>query len=504
MEQVKTQEKDLFSSAEEHQGNAPQMSEKEKQQDKIEKMRRLRNKQIAIIKAQNEMLENAKRQVEEKFADDEDSIDKVTGLIDGAIAENIASGMEYLKASPSEIESAEYRQPSRYWVDKYERHLQSRGMTDEEMRRKDFAVAETVSTKKTRRPRKERKLAESQTEVKQEEPAQASVTIAKAEVKNEVRSDISYVKDVAKGYSPFDPNSVPDYVQYDVLTLPSKGQCYPHKKSTVPVSYLTAADENMIASPNLYHNGKITDLILKRKILDPDFDVDKMCQGDKDAIILWLRANAYGDEFPITTRNPKSGKVYNMSLKLSDFLSKYMDFDLVGDENGYFDYTLPSGVLVKFRIVPGKENADLKKRLSDRMGIRGKVEAYRLVRELDEVMEGIDDEEWKDIDETVDDLKDMMVDMSVDSDIDDEDFFTNAITDGMELMTVSINGNSDREYIRNFIANMRAADAKAYRIYVNDHQPGVDLSITINIPESDGGGSYDTFLRLDEYVFINA
>ena len=43
-----------------------------------------------------------------------------------------------------------------------------------------------------------------------------------------------------------DPN-----VQYDIIPLPSKGECYMSKIDKLPVAYLTAADENLITSPNL-------------------------------------------------------------------------------------------------------------------------------------------------------------------------------------------------------------------------------------------------------------
>ena len=73
----------------------------------------------------------------------------------------------------------------------------------------------------------------------------------------------------------------------------------------------------------------------------------------------------------------------------------------------------------------------------------------------------------------------------------------------MLAQTMSVNGNNDREYIKNYIENMRANDAMAYRKYVNEHIPGVDLNITVPIPESMGGGSFDTFLSIGETIFIN-
>ena len=42
------------------------------------------------------------------------------------------------------------------------------------------------------------------------------------------------------------------FAQYDFIQLPSNGQCYKSKMDRIPVAYLTAYDENIITSPNLY------------------------------------------------------------------------------------------------------------------------------------------------------------------------------------------------------------------------------------------------------------
>ena len=97
----------------------------------------------------------------------------------------------------------------------------------------------------------------------------------------------------------FDPRDIPSYIQYDMIPLPSKGECYAHKKSYLPVAYLTAADENLITSRNMYENGSMINTILERKILDKSIRVSDLCKGDRDAIAIWLRATAYGSEYPV-------------------------------------------------------------------------------------------------------------------------------------------------------------------------------------------------------------
>ena len=53
---------------------------------------------------------------------------------------------------------------------------------------------------------------------------------------------------------------------FDVIPLPSKGEGYRDKIAKMSVAYLTAYDENMIVSPNLYRDNLILDYILQEKL----------------------------------------------------------------------------------------------------------------------------------------------------------------------------------------------------------------------------------------------
>ena len=77
------------------------------------------------------------------------------------------------------------------------------------------------------------------------------------------------------------------------------------------------------------------------------------------------------------------------------------------------------------------------------------------------------------------------------------------LTDRLLLQTVSINGITDRKYIESYIFNMNVKDAAAYRRYILNNEPGVDFDIEVERPESLGGGSIKSFLRLDQFIFIN-
>ena len=50
---------------------------------------------------------------------------------------------------------------------------------------------------------------------------------------------------------------------------------------------------------------------------------------------------------------------------------------------------------------------------------------------------------------------------------------------------------------------MRAGYAHEYRKHIAEQIPGVNLEVTIPIPESLGGGSFNTFLSIGETIFAN-
>ena len=78
-------------------------------------------------------------------------------------------------------------------------------------------------------------------------------------------------------------------ISYDVVELPSKGIHYPNGKKSARVSYLTAADENILAAPNLIQTNSIVTELLKRKILDKDLPIEDYVEEDKQAILIFLR-----------------------------------------------------------------------------------------------------------------------------------------------------------------------------------------------------------------------
>ena len=287
---------------------------------------------------------------------------------------------------------------------------------------------------------------------------------------------------------------------FDVINLPSKGEGYKDKIKKVSVSYLTAYDENMIVAPNLYRDNLILDYILQEKLMSKEIDPMDLLEGDRDAIILFLRMNGYGNEYPITATDDATGKEFDTVVDLSKI--KMKDFTLKGDSNGWFPFTLPeSGIEVKFRFPTHRdtlilekmkiaEDAKLKKQTinnyvssldtfieSDKdMKSDKKIEIRQAIRVLEDWAEGIEDEETK---------------------------FNKNITNRLNLLVMAVDGITDRAYISDFIRKMRVKDSSALRKYMAKNEPGMDYNITVTRPKELGGGSFETFLQLDQFLFLN-
>lgn len=539
-----------------------------------------RKRQMAIIKASNQMLNEAM----EKALDNTSDPLKRTELqrqFSRAIDDNKSMAKTYLHATMEEVENSTFREVDPHEVDKYNERLKKRGLTDEEVHRKDMATVTVGKNGERVIPRRKRRgskkdLGEDyqkldiedevmkQTLVNDDSQIQKHIQ-ENAEFENQMRKEgKDIVKKIQKSMEDqkeqekikneevsqmdrvnvetkqgektkkqeekieeaksaevqkvtkkkketeevltydFDFSSIPSYVQYDVIPLPSKGQCYPKSSplrcGRIPVAYLTAADENIIASPNVYRDGKLLDIIISRKVLDKRINTNDLVSGDKDAIILWLRGTSYGEEFPITATNPETGKKYNIDINLSQF--DYNKFELAGDENGLFDFETNNGDLIKFKFFTTADEEKLRKTITSQISDINKFEVLKNISFITEALNRLTftDEEVNMLNEDIDEIKEIVGD---DLEENNEDLFPNTITEQMIMHTVSINGNEDREYIKNYIENMRTRSAMDYRDYFVDNKPGVDFNFTVNIPESDGGGSFNTFLRIDDTIFLN-
>lgn len=426
------------------------------------KTEKQRKKELAILKATNELLAESKEETLLRGHKDE------AELIEKASLEN-KSKLKLLGADEKDLENIQYKEPSSEEVAKFERYCKNRGIDPNSVYNK--SLINTVESS-----------ASSISTIEQSDLVESIITPEETEYNLEVSDEYS------------------SDVQYDVLPLPSNGETYSHKKNRLPVSFLTASDEDFITSPNLYRDGKIIDVLLKRKIMDKTIDPNSLCKGDRDAIILWLRATGYGPEFPITVHDPELDTEYETVIDLTKIETK--PFILKGDANGNFDYQTKSGNLIKFKFLNHYDELRLiEMSREDNLNVK-RFRLNRIVEELktelknDKVLSLNDRNKLSASIGTIDSWSKNIKTKNI---VEQE----RAITNTMLLSIVAVNGNSDKDYIKKYVNTMPAREAFDFRKYIIQNEPGMNFQITVNRPENLGGGSFKTFLNIDTSIFIN-
>ena len=296
-------------------------------------------------------------------------------------------------------------------------------------------------------------------------------------------------------------NDVDPSLQYDVIPLPSNGQVYKNKLARIPVAYLTAYDENIMTSPNLYRDGLVIDMLLKNKIVNNAINPDDLVSGDADAIILFLRSTSYGNEFPISVNDPETGEQIDTTIDLSTL--KYKEFKLVSDENGHFDFKTPiKKDDIKFRYLSRKQEKLLQKQAEmENLGVK----AFTLERERETLAAAMKDDQTLTPSErkVLTSALSTMTNWSKKLKEKNKSTFYKLVTTNMIAQVVAVNGNYDRDFIKKYVNSMPAGDSLALRKYIGDNSPGVDFNIEVERPESLGGGSFKTFLNWDDSVLLN-
>ena len=178
---------------------------------------------------------------------------------------------------------------------------------------------------------------------------------------------------------------------------------------------------------------------------------------------------------------------------------KYNDFDLKGDENGWFDYVVGNTVF-KYKYPTKADEIKLRDTIVGQISDFSRSNIYKNLLEVQNSLSRVNfsEEEMKNFTEDLEEMKEITGNVKDE----DEMGYPKAVTEQMTMNTMAINGRTDREYIKGYIENMRVGDAKKYRDYMTKNKPGVDMTVNVDIPESDGGGSFATFLRLDDTIFI--
>jgi hypothetical protein len=218
----------------------------------------------------------------------------------------------------------------------------------------------------------------------------------------------------------------------ELLDLPSKGLVYPKNhplaKGTIEIKYMTAKEEDILASQNLIKKGVVLDKLFESIIAEPNVNPNDIFIGDKNAILLATRVLGYGADYKVEITDPFTLERQEVVIDLSTVKTKDVNDTLLNRENRY-KFKLPkSGKEIEFKLLTHGDETEITKE----------------VQALERIGKG----------------KDTASD----------------VTTRLRYMIVSVDGNSDRGFINKWIMNgFLALDTKAFRKYVREISPDMDL-----------------------------
>ena len=220
----------------------------------------------------------------------------------------------------------------------------------------------------------------------------------------------------------------------EVVDLPSKGYFYvdghPLSTGKVEIKYMTAKEEDILTSQNLIKQGTVIDVLLQSLIVDKTINVNDLLIGDKNAIMVAARILGYGKDYEFEY----DGKEHTVDL--SKLEPRNIDFSKFEKGVNEFSFKLPSSE----RII-----------------------TYKLLTGNDE----------KKIETEVQALQKISKERSAE------------LTTRLKHMLISVDGNSDRAFVSNFVDNeFLSRDSLAFRTNFSKVTPDIDM--TANVIDSSG------------------
>tara|TARA_B100001123_G_C15343828_1_gene1036135 strand:- start:693 stop:1505 length:813 start_codon:yes stop_codon:yes gene_type:complete len=216
----------------------------------------------------------------------------------------------------------------------------------------------------------------------------------------------------------------------EIVELPSKGVLYPpehplYGKEYVEIKQMTAKEEDILTSATLIEKGLVLDHLIQSLLLDKNVSAKTLFSGDKNAILLNARINAYGNEYKASSLCNECGS------------SSEVTFDLLGVKNKEIDY---EDVHLHLDLPKTKFKAAIKFLNSHQEDL--------LIKEIEKKKNlGIGD---------------------------------NTVTTFLKFVIISINGLSSAESdVNHFIDNMPSSDASYIKNQYAKMKPDVDFSFEV-------------------------
>ena len=230
-------------------------------------------------------------------------------------------------------------------------------------------------------------------------------------------------------------------IPVETVPIPSEGKIYSpdsglHNVSSIKIKAMTAQEEDILSSRALIQEGTVITHLLRSCILEKNIDAENMILGDRNAIMVAVRITGYGVEYFADVTCPECGaKSSGHQFNLGELEIKRLSLSPVSPGENLFELMLP---------------------------ITKKTVHFSFLTGADE----------REISITSERRRKMMPGLKID------DVVTSRLTQSIK----SVEGITDRNKINSFVKGMPARDAKTIRKYIQENEPGIDMSSWMGCP----------------------
>tara|TARA_R100000008_G_C3563835_1_gene157904 strand:+ start:40 stop:852 length:813 start_codon:yes stop_codon:yes gene_type:complete len=225
----------------------------------------------------------------------------------------------------------------------------------------------------------------------------------------------------------------------DIVHFPSGGKFYPeghplHGKESVEVYFMTTKEEDILVNAAYNKEGIVYDKLIESILVDKTIDVSSFLIGDKNAILINARKNAYGPDYEVRISCEECYSNNEISIDLNEVGNKDVDYSNVETTSqGTFLLKLPkSNVTAELRLLDGQDEKEMANEAVQRA-------KHNLPEET--------------------------------------------VTGRYSRMVRSINGNTDPIYIKSFISNMPIMDSRLFRKTYLNIMPDIDFMYKFSCQE---------------------
>ena len=219
----------------------------------------------------------------------------------------------------------------------------------------------------------------------------------------------------------------------EVIELPSEGKLYPKdsplSNCKIELKYMTAKEEDILTSQNLIKKGVVIDKVINSLIVTEGVTTDDLLVGDKNAVMVAARILAYGGEYNVEVTNPNTGESFQHTFDLTacEFKKLSSNFDYSKNE---FELELPiTKIKITFKLLTGRDENSIAQEL----------------KSLQKIGENAE------------------------------------VTTRLKYVITSVNGETDKSIISNFVTNMLSKESLFLREEISKINPDIDLTQEIEM-----------------------